>query len=275
MRRVLVLVVALLLVGAACSSDSDTATTATQSDAAVDDQAATADEVGSDVDEDTDQPGSVYGSYGNQNGDGAVTSNEVTFATADGETLEGTLFVGDDAGAGTAVVLGHMRGTGKETWFELAEQLAAAGYPALAYDSRGYGSSTGERDQQLDVDQAAAVDFLVDEGAIQVVVMGASMNATASIVSAADLDLAGVVSLSAPGQFMDLDASTSAAGIDEPALIVAAEDDSPYVDVAPALAADSGGELVIYDGSSHGTRLFDDHGDELSALLLDFVASVS
>ena len=292
-RRVAAAVAAVLLVAAACGS-SDVAETgeapptspdATSSDAEAVDEPDTepADEADTEPADEPDAepadepdadpvPGNLW--IDPESSDDIPDSIEVELTTIDGETLQGTLFVGGRAMSDTAVVLGHMRGASQSTWFDFAAQLADAGYSALAFDSRGYGLSTGERDSDLDVDLASAVERLRAEGAGQVVVMGASMNATAALVTASEVDLAGVVSLSAPGEFLGLDAVDAAPGIDEPALIVVAEDDNPYAEVAPDLAEASGGTIVVFDGSAHGTGLFGDHGDELSQLLLDFVAEL-
>jgi pimeloyl-ACP methyl ester carboxylesterase len=105
-----------------------------------------------------------------------------------------------------------------------------------------------------------------------VVLAGASMGGTGAIVAAADpaLGVDAVVSVSGPAEFGRLDAAAVAGDLGIPALFVVAEDDEPYAGDARVLAGAAGGELVVVPGSAHGTALFDDAPDALSAFL-DFV----
>ncbi len=193
------------------------------------------------------------------------------FETPDGETLEAAVFGDGDVG----IVLAHMRGRDKTTWYGFAESAAQSGYRVLAFDFRGYGGSTGEQDTDLDVDLIAAVEFLRSQGVSSTVVMGASMGATATVNVASRLDLAGAVSLSAPGNFIGLEATGVASGIAEPLLLVAAENDQPYADAAVEIdSLASSAQLQIFAGNAHGTNLFAEYDGELTQLLLDFVAAV-
>lgn len=201
-------------------------------------------------------------------------SGPVVVPTADGETLTAEVFAPGAAVRG-GVVLAHMRGANKETWFDFARTLASEGYTAVAFDFRGYGGSSGDRDTDLDLDIAAVVDYLRSAGVDRVFVMGASMGGTATVFEGSQLDLAGLVSLSGPSSFAGLDALGAAARLDEPALFVAAENDSPYADHARQMGEAAGAEVVILSGHSHGTNLFGDHGPELTDLLLNFLAAGS
>jgi pimeloyl-ACP methyl ester carboxylesterase len=203
---------------------------------------------------------------------GATEAIQIEISTADGETLSANYTAVEGA---PGVVLGHMRGTGKETWDEFAKAASDAGYAVIAIDSRGYGESSGERDTNLDVDLAAGVDFLLAEGAPSVAVIGASMNGTATIVAGSQLDLAGVATLSAPGEFLGLDAVAAAPAVRAPSLIIVAEDDEPYASAAPSLVGGGGGQLVVYPGSAHGTALFDEFGAALTDSLVGFLDEVT
>lgn len=199
----------------------------------------------------------------------SVASGVTSIETSDGETLAGEIF-----GTGTTgVVLAHMRGANKETWFDFAATLADNGYSALAFDFRGYGDSTGNRDSNLDVDITAAVAKLKDSGVDTVFVFGASMGATATVVVASQLDLAGVVSLSGPASFGGLDALAAAGNLDEPALFIAAQSDQPYYGHAEQLATAAGNSRIEFTGGQHGTNIFRDQADLLSEILLDFIAA--
>ncbi|MFV2040083.1 MAG: alpha/beta hydrolase [Acidimicrobiales bacterium] len=184
--------------------------------------------------------------------------------------LAGAVFGEGDVG----IVLAHMRGRDKTTWYAFARNAAQAGYRALAFDFRGYGESTGERDTDLDVDLIAAVEYLRSEGITSTVVMGASMGATATVNVASRLELAAAVSLSAPGEFLGLPAIDVADDISEPLLLVVAENDQPYADAAVEIDARAPiTQLQMFAGNAHGTNLFAEYDTQLTMLLLDFVSA--
>jgi len=190
------------------------------------------------------------------------------------ETADGVTLAGDIVGTGTTgVVLAHMRGASRATWADFAEVLASNGYRALYFDFRGYGDSEGDRDTNLDVDLAAVVESMTEAGVSDVFVFGASMGATASVVTASNLDLAGVSSLSGPGKFGDLDAVEAAGQLNEPALFIVAESDGGFTTAAKDMAAAAGTEPLILPGGSHGTNMFNDNGPQLEKALLDFIAA--
>jgi alpha-beta hydrolase superfamily lysophospholipase len=194
----------------------------------------------------------------------------LTFATADGFTLEGRRF-----GAGTDwVVLAHMRPADMEAWFPFARTLAVEGYSALAFNFRGYGASEGSG-FAVDVDVTAAIDEAFRLGAGRVFVAGASMGGTGAVAAAAGRPVAAVVTLSAPDAFEGVDAVAAAARLTAPLLLIAAEGNAPYPDDARAIAAASAGpaEVVVLSGSRHGTDMFADHDPELGDRILTFFAA--
>ncbi|HET7236381.1 MAG TPA: alpha/beta hydrolase [Actinomycetota bacterium] len=130
-------------------------------------------------------------------------SEAVAFTSRDGVDLEGRVF-GQGA---TAVVLSHMLPADQRSWFGYARRLAEQGYLVLTYDFRGYcpggdgGCSQGERDVSSTwQDVLGAIDLVRSRGATRVVLVGASMGGTASLVAAAEegADVEAVVTLSAP-----------------------------------------------------------------------------
>lgn len=195
----------------------------------------------------------------------------VTFQTSDGITLEGRRFGnGEDF-----VVLAHMRPASMESWFDFAAILADQGYSAIAFNFRGYGNSEGDG-FAVATDVTAAYDYATELGAARVFAFGASMGGTGVLAAAADRDLAGAASLSAPAFFEGSDAVAGAAVSTAPLLLIAAEGDTPYPADAEAVGAvrpDAG--VLILTGSRHGTDLFIDHGEELEAALLEFLADPS
>jgi pimeloyl-ACP methyl ester carboxylesterase len=209
----------------------------------------------------------------------------VTFATEDGLTLSGRLYdpaVGGEAywSADSGVVLCHMYPADQTSWHEVAEYFAENGLSVLTFDFRGYGDSEGSKDiQYIDRDAAAAAQFLGGTGVQEVVLIGASMGGTASLKAAADLQalsslrIAGVITLSAPVEFMGLSAEQAVPQLAVPMLFVSAEQDEG-ASGARALEQLSGGagELEILAGGGHGTNLFDGpSAEQVWNLMLDFL----
>lgn len=188
----------------------------------------------------------------------------LSLVTPDGETLSASVY-GDGA---VVVILAHMRSRDQGTWTDFAQAVAAEGHTAVTFDFRGYGSSSGTRDQELDTDLVTLVEHFTAEGSSGIIIMGASMGGTAALKVASEWNLAGVASLSAPDNFQGLEAEAVAELIGEPALLVAAADDAPFADHARAIHAKTlNGRLQILTGSGHGTNLFQEHPDLTQTLL--------
>jgi pimeloyl-ACP methyl ester carboxylesterase len=203
-------------------------------------------------------------------------SSEVTFRTADGFLLEGRVF-GDGE---VAVVLAHMFPSDMRSWFAFAGDLASDGYASLTFNFRGYGSSEGSKDiDRIHRDVAAAIDFVRRElGVSTIVLVGASMGGTASLVAAAEEDVAGVATLSAPMSVMGLDASEAITRVEEPMMFIAATGDSPAAESAEAFtrATLGVGDLELVAGEDHGTDLLDGSSSgRVEGLLTDFISQVT
>lgn len=132
-----------------------------------------------------------------------AASEPVSFSSADGVKLEGRLF-GDGS---VGVLLSHMLPADQTSWWDFARKLSERGYMALAFDFRGFcpGGDAGcsEGDKEIGAtwqDVVGAIGFLRSEGATQVMLVGASMGGTASLVAAAQdgVEVSVVVTLSAP-----------------------------------------------------------------------------
>lgn len=132
-----------------------------------------------------------------------AASEAVTFTSADGVKLEGRLFGDGPVG----VVLSHMLPADQTSLWGFARDLSEDGYMALAFDFRGFcpggdaGCSEGEKDiAAMWQDVVGAIGFLRSEGATRVMLVGASMGGTASLVAAAqdEVEVSVVVTLSAP-----------------------------------------------------------------------------
>ncbi len=187
-------------------------------------------------------------------------------------TLDGRVF-GDGP---TGIILAHMRPADQTEWFPFATELAESGeYTVLTFDFRGYGASTGDKQfDRIDTDLAAAIDYMRDALAIEkVFLVGASMGGTAALVVGSRVDVAGIVSISSPGQFPPLDALEHVGKISEPKLFVTSADDVPqaraqeeFWEIAPEPK-----QQHIYEGSAHGTALFDGpHSADLKRRITGF-----
>lgn len=117
---------------------------------------------------------------------GQGESEQVSFRTGDGMTLQGTLYMGED-GNDFGVVLAHMgaRGADQTSWADFARLASRRGFTVLTFNFRNNRS-------KLDQDVLAAVSFLRDQGCLQVACLGASMGGTACLKAALEEDLAGV-----------------------------------------------------------------------------------
>lgn len=202
-----------------------------------------------------------------------VEPQPVTFTTTDGLTLHGTLYGGGSKG----VVLAHMFPTDQTSWAPFAEKLAEAGYMALTFDFRGYGESDEGAIADIPLDTDAALAFLQEQGAEQVVLVGASMGGTASVNTAAAFPsgVDGLVVIASPRDFQGMDVTISELdNLLMPSLWVAAENDGAATPTFE-MAAGAPGEVeeIRYPGrSEHGTFLFDTEvGPDLEAALLAFI----
>jgi len=190
--------------------------------------------------------------------------------TEDGLTLEASRF-----GTGSQfIILAHMRPADMSSWFAFAGLLAGEGYSAISFNFRGYGNSDGAG-FAVDVDVAAAVDAAFALGATEVFVIGASMGGSGSVVAASRRNVAGVVTMSAPAEFLGADAVGAASAVTAPMLLISAADDAPYAADAERIRASAAGsaEVTILSGRRHGTDLFQQHSEDLTTLILDFLAS--
>lgn len=173
-------------------------------------------------------------------------------------TIDGRIF-GDGP---TAVILAHMRPADQTSWFPYARRLAETGeFTVLTFDFRGYNDSSGDKQfDRIDADLQAAYDYMHEErGFDDVFVIGASMGGTAALVVGERVDLAGIISISAPSDFRYLDAVAPVANVKVPKLFILSEDDVPAVSSHEKLwaAAPEPRDEEIFAGDAHGTELFD------------------
>jgi uncharacterized protein len=205
----------------------------------------------------------------------ATPGRVVRFSTDDGVRLTGEL-----RGSGpTGVVLAHMFPTDRTSWAELGSLLADRGYRSLAFDFRGYGDSAGERNiPEIWRDVLAAIDALRERGARRIVLVGASMGGTASLIAASRTEVEGVITLSAAGTFMELSAPPEILrAVDEPKLFIAAQGDGSAAATAQTFYDTASGakRLEIVTGSDHGTDLLEgQQAEAVRGLILDFLSGL-
>jgi pimeloyl-ACP methyl ester carboxylesterase len=193
-----------------------------------------------------------------------TASHAVTFRSRDGVRLAGRMF-----GTGTVgVVLSHMLPADQTSWWDFADELAGRGYRALTYDFRGYcpggdaGCSGGHKQiSAMWQDVLGAIDEIRSAGAERVVLIGASMGGTASLVAASKpgVQVQAIVTLSAPTSIEGLVADqTTLSTVTAAKLFIAGNGD-------PTGAADAAQQL--YDTSPQPKRVdivtSNDHGTNL------------
>ena len=216
---------------------------------------------------------------------GAAEKRDVTFDTADGFTIHGTLYAGTIA---KAVLCLPMLGRTRSTYEGLAEKLQADGYWVLAIDLRGHGQSvmlSGKRREvkdfgpgdflAMDQDLDAALKFLRKETKVsagQTAIVGASIGANLALRhAAANPGIHALVLLSPGFNYRGLattDVVKKLAGVS--VMFAASSDDAYSADTVRELAKATGvpKEIVILEKAGHGTTMF-----EKSPGFLDRVAA--
>ena len=206
---------------------------------------------------------------------GAATKSDGFVLRSD----DGLPFVAELTGDGDRwVLLGHMWPTNRHIWNVLEERLIEEGYRVLSWDFRCHGDTrcwySGERvDDVPDVyrEWEAALDHAIEEGAEEIIGIGASMGGTSLMqIAAYRTEFAAVAAISSPNVFPNkppenyrdgrLDGLSNVDQIIVPKLfMVGATNRCAYLyserfyekSVAPS-------RLVVYDTDLHGTTMIDD-----------------
>ncbi len=163
----------------------------------------------------------------------------------------------------TAIVLVHQVNDDHCGWSSEAKALAAKA-TVISIDLRGYGAS-GKAKGKLALaypnDIAAAVSFARNNGAKHVVIMGASMGASAVVVAASRIDppVDAAIAVSAPAVFNGQNAIGAAPNVRVPIRYVAAKDDGTAAATASKLDAKSTAspdtDALIFNAGGHGWKL--------------------
>ena len=212
-------------------------------------------------------------------------SRPVQFHAADGTRLEGRVFGSGDVG----VVLAHMFPADQRSWWPFASTLAGDGYRVLTFDFRGYcpggsaggnaGCSGGSKDiPKISEDVVAAATYLRHTGVSRVMLVGASMGGTASLLAAAqpEVDPSAIVTLSAPLSFEGLTIDpTTLQNVETPKLFIAGTGDATAAQAAQSLYDQALGSrrVEIEPTDDHGTDLLTGtRGEEVQKLITNYLA---
>lgn len=202
---------------------------------------------------------------------------QVTFVTADDTSLTGTLY-----GSGTtALILSPMGDNEPAPWDQVAPLFAEQGYLVLTYKfrypTRATKFTSAMANQTVD-DLHAAVSFVQERGAKQLVLIGASLGGMATTKVAATVQPVAMIVLSAPADLPEFDFQVTAselAALTMPKLFIASQDDS----IVPLAATQQMFDLIaepkelqLYTSAAHGLQLLStDHAAALRQRLLEFV----
>ncbi|GAA4260222.1 hypothetical protein GCM10022255_088050 [Dactylosporangium darangshiense] len=212
-------------------------------------------------------------------GDPELNDKQVSFAGQAGAYLAGYVL---GSGSVTLVLAAQASATGC-SWLAWAKQQAAAGYRVLAFDFNSEGRSQRADTGKLSGDVSAAIAYARAKGGRDVVLIGASRGATATLIAASRLEppATAVISLSGPGDYAGESALESVPKLTAPVLYVAATGDSAFASAAQQMYAATPGEkrtLAIVPGQLHGTGLLTvtaDGADQAAKAVGDFLKSAA
>ena len=201
----------------------------------------------------------------------------ITFTTPDGATVNGELY-----GAGDTAVIFSVMGSCKQGWSELAKEVAGQGMMALTYQWRACRANSVDETlirKFLD-DTRGAINFMREQGATRIVLVGASLGGVASAKLTVESGAVGLVVVAAPDEISEWDFHIDAADLDTdvPKLFITAEND-PIVPASATralhdLAADPK-EWQTYPGPAHGTDLFEtENGAVVQQRILEFIQAI-
>jgi hypothetical protein len=174
-----------------------------------------------------------------------------TLAHGSGRPVSGVVL-----GTGTTgVVMANQSDGDLCQWQPYALSLVQLGYQVAVFNYTG---------QDSPPDVLAAVDALRAKGAQKVFLMGASMGGTAVLDAATQAQpaVAGVVDISGPESYAGANALEAAKKLSVPALFIAAQYDTPFIDntnhlYAACVTKDK--QLSVEPGGDHGVSLLSDH----------------
>lgn len=200
---------------------------------------------------------------------------DVTLTTSDNVNIASTFYPGSDNSKG--VILLHMLSRDRKDWDVFAKKLSDAGFSVIAIDLRGHGDSdysfkmfSPDEFNDMTKDVSAAFTYLGNKGITRVAVVGASIGANVALKYLALNDQVRTGILLSPG----LDyrgVSIENINVNQPVLIVAAEDDAYSLKSSEQIAAGFNGELRTYEKAGHGTNMLKEK-PELEGIMIDWIS---
>jgi alpha-beta hydrolase superfamily lysophospholipase len=211
--------------------------------------------------------------------DDVIASHTVTFETADGATITGELY-----GSGKTAVIFSVMGNCKPGWREFAQLTAAQGLITFTYPwrgCRGSGSVDENEIQKFVDDLRGAINFMRDQGANKIILVGASLGGCASAKLAVASQASGLIVIASPAVIPEWGFEIEAADMntDIPKLFITAENDDTVSASKTRQLYDLAAEpkeWQTYPGTAHGTDLFEtESGEELQQRILEFILAVA
>jgi pimeloyl-ACP methyl ester carboxylesterase len=200
-----------------------------------------------------------------------VSSQPVSFTTADGVTLAGTLY----GNGRQAVILSNEGDNASAPWRPVAQELATQGYLVLSYAYRPSDAAFDGLAAHALTDLRAAIAFMRNHTITRLILIGASLGALVSLKAATTLPCDGLVAISAPTGYQDVQLrDADLLRLVMPKLFVTSADNQPFAaDTLHLFAAAPQPKVkLVYPGAAHGSSLFvGPRGDDLLSALLRFV----
>ncbi len=206
-------------------------------------------------------------------------SQQVTFTTPDGASLEGIVH-----GSGDVAVIFSVMGNCKRGWEDMADLVAQNGMTALTYQWRGCKESGGVDEDEIQKfvdDLRGAITFMREQGAKKIILVGASLGGCASAKLTVESQADGLIVVASPPEISEWGFTIKASDIDSsiPKLFVTAEnDDTVSADKTRTLfdLAAEPKQWQTYPGTAHGTDLFDTQNKgEFQQRILEFILKVA
>lgn len=202
----------------------------------------------------------------------------ITFSTPDGAAIDGTLH-----GSGDAAVIFSIMGNCKRGWEDMADLVARNDMTAFTYQWRGCrdtGSVDEDEIQKFVDDLRGAINFMREQGAKKIILVGASLGGCASAKLAVESQADGLIVVASPREIDQWGFAIEQADLntDIAKLFITAENDKTVPASATRelfdLAAEPK-EWQTYPGNAHGTDLFEGaHGDEVQGRILKFILQI-
>ncbi len=201
------------------------------------------------------------------------------FKASDGRVLAGAILGRGPIG----IVLVHQSDQDYCGFVPFARTLAVRGYRAFAISLRGHGSSQADKvpNYHYAGDVVGAAAELRRRGARRIFLMGGSVGGTAVVAAAPEVQpaVAGVIDLSGPAMWFDMNAVAAVKRLTVPILFVVSSFDEPFLTDTRnlyAAAASTNKRLVVRKGPDHGTALLDPKYEApVRALVLSFLKTHS